>query len=83
MASNAERIALAEQAHAFRTSPVYTQVREAAEAGLFLRWKTSSTVEERERCHAVLEALEALDGQLLALVNDGEMAKRDEQRGRA
>jgi hypothetical protein len=83
MASNAERLLLAEQAAAFANSPVYQTMRERAEADVVERWKHAPTTEDRERCHAALLGLEALDAQLLALVNDGEMAKRDEQRGRA
>lgn len=83
MASNAERISRAEQARAFATSDLYQQVRADAETEIVERWKASPTLEEREACHAALRGLQSLDEQLLRLINDGEVAKRDDARGRA
>jgi len=80
MPSNAERIALAEQAHALANSDLYRQVRASAEARVVEAWKLARTMEDRERTHATLQGLYALDGELLTLINDGEMALRDERR---
>lgn len=83
MRTTGERIRKAEQAQALASSELYRDIREAAEAEIVGRWKLAQTVEERERCHAVLLGLQALDAELLTLINDGEMAKQDDRKARS
>jgi hypothetical protein len=75
-----DRISRGTQAQALLDSELYQEVRAEAEADVVARWQAAPTVEAREACHAELLGLEVLHRRLLAVVNEGAVARREAER---
>lgn len=78
-----ERITLGTHAERLMEDPAFAAACEAAEEKITSEWKTSQSVEFRERAHAQMTALYEIVTQLGVLIGDAEMAKaeRDKEEG--
>ncbi len=75
-----QKIAKGKRAERFKNDPLFVEASAKVEAVTVARWKAAKSVEERERCWAVLQALDALHGELEQFATDGFLAGVESKR---